>query len=156
MKSFSQWQFEQAEPSTPSVAVATSEPEGVDSAPTPSPRQSIPASPANIATKLKVKPWKASKDQIMSFWKGLQSSTPLALNPIDYEHKGSTIQEDGIRITGSKEFITTVLSRLKDFITFENPQTKLMVAYRQSPKSFIPGHKNSFIFYLQAKKRGKD
>lgn len=158
MKNFSQWQFEQADTVVPTSDVATSAPEGVDSAPYISARS--PASTQhNIGTtvsKLKAKPWKASKDQIMSFWKGLQPSTALALNPIEYDHKGSTIQEDGIRITGSKEFITTVLSRLKDFITYENPQTKLMVAYRQSPKSFLPGHKNSFIFYLQTKKRGTD
>jgi len=130
--------------------------------PTTNPVVSSPASPQTAqpekpkSPKLKIKPWKAGKEDIMSFWKGVQPSIPLNFKPIEYDHKGSTIQEDGIRITGSKEFITTVLSRLKDFISYENPETKLMVAYRQSPKSFVPGNRNSFIFYLQAKKRGKN
>lgn len=157
MKSFNEWQFEQASPTPVDPNVATSAPEGVDSSDVSKP--AVDTSISGTKTKLpklKIKPWKASKDQIMSYWKGLQPNVPLSLKAIDYDHKGSTIQEDGIRITGSKEFITTVLSRLKDFLTFENPQTKLMVAYRQSPKSFIPGNKSSYIFYLQAKKRGTD
>ena len=81
---------------------------------------------------------------------------PFAMNPVEYDHKGSTIQEDGLRITGSKEFITSVLSRIKDFMLYENPGTKLMVSYRQSPKSFVLGNKNSYTFYLQVKQRGKD
>lgn len=154
MKSFNQWQFEQNDQQTP-PPVATSAPEGVD---VESPERTPVSSPSKSgpASKLKIKPWKASKDQIMGFWKGLQPNVPLALQAIDYDHEGSTIQEDGIRVTGSKEFITTVLSRLKDFLTYENPETKLMVAYRQSPKSFVPGNRNSYIFYLQAKKRGKN
>lgn len=104
---------------------------------------------------VKPKPWKAGKTDIVKFWQGVQSNSPLALRPIAYDHKGTTIQEDGLRITGSKEFIASVLSRLKDFLMYENPDTKLMVSYRQSPKSFVPGNRNSFSFYLQVKSRGK-
>jgi len=103
----------------------------------------------------KIKPWKAGKEEITKYWKALAGNLPLALSPIPYDHEGTTIQEDGIRITGSKEFITSVLSRLKDFLTFENPNDKLVVSYRQSPKSFIKGNKNSYSFYLQVKERGK-
>lgn len=103
----------------------------------------------------KLKPWKAGKQDIMKFWKGLQTNMPFALKPIEYDHKGTTIQEDGIRITGSKEFIASVISRLKDFLIYENPETKLMVSYRQSPKSLKPGSRNSYSFYLQVKQRGK-
>jgi hypothetical protein len=106
--------------------------------------------------KYKIKPWKASKEEILSFWKTLPNGTPLNVKPISYDHEGSSIQEDGIRITGTKEFISSVLSRLKDFLPFENPNTKVMVAYRQSPRSFLPGNKNSYIFYLQVMERGKD
>ena len=129
----------------------------------------VAATPATTATgkpkkmsaqqmlqKYKIKPWKASKEEILSFWKTLPNGTPLNVRPISYDHEGSSIQEDGIRITGSKEFISSVLSRLKDFLPFENPNTKVMVAYRQSPRSFLPGNKNSYIFYLQVMERGKD
>jgi len=110
----------------------------------------------DILDKYKIKPWKASKEEIMQFWKSLPANQSIAVKPIEYEHEGSTIQEDGIRITGSKEFIASVLSRLKDFLPFENPNTKLMLAYRQSPRSFLPGGKNSYIFYIQIMDRGKD
>jgi len=103
----------------------------------------------------KIKPWKAGKDEIVRFWKSIAGNLPLSLKPIPSDHKGTTIQEDGIRITGSKEFITSVLSRLKDFLTFENPNEKLVVSYRQSPKSFTKGNRNSYSFYLQVKDRGK-
>ena len=106
--------------------------------------------------KYKIKPWKASKDEIMSFWRTLGTELPIQIKPIPYDHEGSSIQEDGVRITGSKEFISSTLSKLKDFIRFENQNTKLMVAYRQSPRSFLPGSKNSYIFYLQVMDRGKD
>jgi len=154
MRSFNQWR-EQVDP-----------PVGIDGVstianPTVASQLETPKKQDKISTKdyLKmhhIKPWKASKDEIIPFWKTLDSkTTPLNMKPIDYEHKGSTIQEDGVRITGSKEFISSVLARLKDFLPYENPQTKLMVAYRQSPRSFLPGNKNSYIFYLQSMKRGR-
>jgi hypothetical protein len=101
-----------------------------------------------------IKPWKSSKGEIMPFWRSLDASTPLKMQPVSADHKGSTMQEDAVRITGSKEFISSVLSKLKDFLMYENPKTKLMVAYRQNPKSFMPGNKNSYIFYLQSMERG--
>jgi hypothetical protein len=155
MKSFDQWKFEQTEPSVsgPQAADQTlSRPEGSEPAST----AVSAATSTTPSPKMKIKPWKASKEDILNFWRGIGANIPLQLKTIDYDHEGSTIQEDGIRITGSKEFITSVLSRLKDFLTYENPESKLMVAYRQSPKSFVPGNKNSYIFYLQAKKRGKN
>ena len=104
---------------------------------------------------MKPKPWKAGKEEILRYWKGLQTNIPIAVKPVEYDHKGTTIQEDGLRITGSKEFIASVISRLKDFLFYENPNDKLMVSYRQSPKSFTPGNKNSYSLYLQVKERGK-
>ncbi len=122
----------------------------VQQQPTTNVNQQKPGGP-----KPKIKTWKAGKEEILKYWKGIAANLPLLVNPIPYDHEGTTIQEDGIRITGSKEFITSVLSRLKDFITFENPNDKLVVSYRQSPKSFIKGNKNSYSFYLQVKQRGK-
>lgn len=149
MKSFHQWREQVDLP-------VESQPDSLAINPTVG---NSPAEQPKISTKefLKlnhIKPWKASKEEIVPFWKTLSSNTPLQLQPIKADHEGSTIQEDGVRITGSKEFISSVLSRLKDFIPYENPKTKLMIAYRQSPRSFLPGNKNSYIFYLQAMERG--
>ncbi len=71
----------------------------------------------------------------MQFWQSLQPNMPLAMQPIPYEHAGSTYQQDGIRVTGSKEFIASTIARLKEFMQYENPKTKLMVVYRETDKS---------------------
>lgn len=104
---------------------------------------------------LKKKPWKAKKQEIQGFWAGLKPNLPLKLEPIPYDHKGSTILQDGIRITGSKEFIASVLSRLKEFLFYENPNSKLVISYRQQAKSLVQGNRDSYLFYLQVKNRGK-
>lgn len=115
---------------------------------------SVPASkPATSSYRSKVKVWKAKKAEILTFWKNLSPSIPLQLQPIDNLHKGSTLQQDTIRVTGSKEFITTVLSRLKDFVIYESPDTKLVLDYRQNAKSLKPGEKNSYLFYVNVRKR---
>ena len=107
---------------------------------------------------VKVQKWKATKDEIISYWKSLRPDTPLFFNPIEYEHTGSTYGEDGIRITGRPEFIAAVLSRLKEVLNFETPQTKLSLTYREteSPSQSDAGiNKTSYVFYVQARERGK-
>lgn len=152
MKTFRNW-LEQAAPVTnPDLSLAAT-PAGGATAAGAKPKK---ITTKDILDKYKIKPWKASKDEITKFWTSLPANQQIALKPIPYDHEGSTIQEDGIRITGSKEFIGSVLSRLKDFLAYENPDTKLMLAYRQSPRSFLPGGKNSYIFYIQIMERGKD
>lgn len=116
----------------------------------PQPQQ--PQQPAQ-----KVQKWKASKEEIINYWKNLRPDAPIAMRPIEYTHKGSTYGEDGLRITGSPQFISTVLARLKEFLNFETPSTKLALSYRQteSPSKTAMGeNKTSYVFYLQAKKRG--
>lgn len=104
-----------------------------------------------------VKKWKATKAEILSYWQNLPPDTPIYMKPIDYEHQGSTYGEDGLRITGRPEFIASVMSRLKEFLNFENPTTKLAVTYRQteSPSQVKMGEiKTSYVFYVSARERG--
>jgi hypothetical protein len=103
-----------------------------------------------------LKKWSASKEDILKMWKSLSPSSPILVSPIDVEHKGSTYGEDGIRITGSPQFIYSVLSKLKPFLDYENPRTKLAVSYRetQSPSQLEKGNlKKSYVFYVQVKQR---
>jgi hypothetical protein len=104
------------------------------------------------------KKWTASKKQILQYWKSLRTDIPIVIRPIPYEHRGSTYGEDGIRITGSPQFIFSVLSKLKGFLVYETKSTKLAVVYRQtqSPSKLLSGEaKNSYVFYLSTKERGK-
>lgn len=103
------------------------------------------------------KKWSASKKDIMNFWKTIEANKPILAKPIKYGFKGSTYSEDGIRITGNPQFITTVISHLKDFLAYENPQSKLAVSYREteSPSKISSGqNKTSFVFYIAVKERG--
>lgn len=102
--------------------------------------------------------WNASKDDIIDYWKKLRSDIPIMVRPIPYHHSGTTYGEDGIRITGSSEFIGSVLPRLKDFLNFESPTSKLQLVYRQtkSPSLSIGPSKTSYAFYIQVKERGQN
>ena len=103
----------------------------------------------------KQKKWKATKSEVLEFWKKTRPDSPLMMQPIPYDHKGSTYQKDGIRVTGSKEFIASTIARLKEFIAYENPETKLMLVYRETQPAINPGDHATYVFYLQTKQRGK-
>lgn len=103
-----------------------------------------------------VKSWSAGKEEIIKLWKDLNPTTPLSLSPINSGHKGSTYGEDGVRITGTPQFIYSVISKLKGLLEFESPHTKLVVSYRetQSPSQLEKGNlKKSYVFYVQVKER---
>ena len=124
-------------------------------APAPIPQQ---VSPLPQGYDEKRKKWSASKTDILDYWKTVQPNMPITARPIQYSHKGSTYGEDGIRITGSPNFISTVISHLKDFLSYESQRTKLAVSYREteSPSKVAAGqNKTSFVFYIAVKERGQ-
>lgn len=71
------------------------------------------------------------KKDALLLWQGVAENQVLAPSPIAYKHKGSTIDEDGVRICGSKEFILSVLSRLKPLLAFENDETRIGIAFSE-------------------------
>ena len=136
--------------------------EEVDFTPLEDPEEEVEVEPAPAAVAApapysiysrKVKPWKANKKETLQFWESLVPNIPLQLKAIDPSHKGTNIQEDGIRLTGSREFIATVLSRLKDLLYYESEKSKLIIDYRQNAKSLKPGGKDSYLFYINVKNR---
>lgn len=101
--------------------------------------------------------WKISKDEIMKLWQSTNPDLPISIKPIAKEHVGSTYGEDGIRITGSPQFINSILGKIKPLINYETTNTKLVVSYRetQSPSQIERGNlKKSYVFYVQVKERG--
>lgn len=99
--------------------------------------------------------WKATKEEIFQYWQSLQPDQPIAVRPIPYEHAGSTYGEDGVRVTGSKEFITTVIARLKEFLNFETPNSKLQLVWRETESKNDPeADDKTYVFYVQVKERG--
>ena len=76
--------------------------------------------------------WKARRAEIIRFWQNLVPDMPIQAHPVEEGHRGTRFRKDGIRVTGTSEFINTTLSHLKDFLRYEtDPRSKLDVEYRQ-------------------------
>jgi hypothetical protein len=106
------------------------------------------------------KPWSATKDEIMDMWRKVRPDTPIYITPMDTEaapvlgKDRSSYGEDGIRITGSWAFISSILGRLKELLQFENPQSKLRLVFRgiDSTRMAHPD-RQSFAFYVNLEAR---
>ena len=59
------------------------------------------------------------KAEMLQHWQTIPDNQPVNPDPVPYKHEGSTYDQDGIRITGSKAFIDSVLSRLKELLQYE-------------------------------------
>jgi hypothetical protein len=103
------------------------------------------------------KPWMAKKKQIAQFWKNLPGSIPIQpTNIIPANYRGSTTMYDGLRVTGSHQFINSVASRLKDMLNYDQGNTKLSLRYSQQvDKNTEQPLPNSFIFYVQVRNKNK-
>ena len=100
------------------------------------------------------KSWRMDKNQVLQYWQSLRPG-PIQFDAIQPGKKGSTFGEDGLRLTGSKAFIDSILARVKDIMQYESPHTKLNVVYRQVQYegSQLPEKSTSFVFYAQVKSR---
>jgi hypothetical protein len=102
----------------------------------------------------KHKLWSAKKSEILDWWTKLRPDQPIMPNPIPSDREGSTYGQDGIRVTGSMEFISSVMSRFKDFAYQENPSTKLRLVFRQVEDKYTQSPDQSrFVFYANAAQR---
>jgi hypothetical protein len=106
----------------------------------------------------KMKLWSAKKPEIMQMWQNLRADTPIIMTPLADKKPGekehSTYGEDGIRITGSWNFISAVLSRLKEIVAYENPQNKLRLVFRGIDKMRASRpDRDSYVFYANLERR---
>lgn len=102
------------------------------------------------------KPWSAKKDEIIKIWKNVKTNLPITITPMDTSARDhSSYGEDGIRITGSWPFIASIIGRLKDIMSYENPQTKLRLVFRGVDASRNPRpDRQAYAFYVNLQKRG--
>jgi hypothetical protein len=82
-------------------------------------------------------------------WASLQPR-PIPLQPKPYGHYGTSLDEDTIRITGSEEFIESILAKLKDLLIFENKDIKLDVDFKPSKYSHAGGSNPNYEFKFSA------
>ncbi len=94
------------------------------------------------------------KKQFLKHWASLRANQKLDPTPVRYRHEGSTYAEDGMRITGSKAFVDSVLSRLKDLLKFESGETRLQVVYKRSTDRESGKTISSYNCYVQVHARG--
>ena len=103
-----------------------------------------------------MKPQRLGKADFLSYWSSIASDMPVKMTSVPYKHKGSTFDCDGIRLTGSKEFIESVLSRLKDLLRAENNKTRLQVNYQQSVDRNTQQPIDGWNCYIQVHERGRE
>ena len=96
------------------------------------------------------------KAEFLSHWKGIEANQDINISPVPYKHTGSTYDQDGIRLTGSPEFIDSVLSRLKDLLLHENGSTRLQLVYKQSTDRHTNQSIDGFNCYVQVHRRGAE
>jgi hypothetical protein len=112
-------------------------------------------------------PTKLNKSDALSHWESIEDNSPIRMTPIDTGKVGSTYTEDTIRLTGSKEFIDSVLSNLKGVLEYENDVTsRLEIIYTQTcereftvedgKRKVIQGElTGAYACYVKAKSRGR-
>lgn len=102
-----------------------------------------------------MKPWSAKKPEIMQMWQNLRPDMPILMTPMVGSGLGGTSSygEDGIRVTGSWQFISSVIGRFKDIMNYENPTTKLRLVFKGVDKSRGRADRESFVFYVNADPR---
>ena len=93
------------------------------------------------------------KEPFLKHWASLRKGQKLQPKPVRYTHEGSTYSEDGIRITGSKAFVDSVLSRLKDLLAYEGEETRLQVVYKKSTDRESGKMLTSYNCYVQVHAR---
>ena len=96
------------------------------------------------------------KEQFLHHFSKIPKNQKIAVSPIPYKHEGSTYDCDGIRLTGSQEFIDSVLSRITDMLEYENGQTRLQVVYKESVDRATQQPLDSYNCYLQVHYRGNE
>ena len=94
------------------------------------------------------------KSDFIQHWNLIEKDQKLEPCPIAYKHKGSTFDEDGIRILGSPEFIDSVLSRLKDLLDYENGQTRLSISHSEATDKNTGNPLGTYKVYIQVHERG--
>lgn len=94
------------------------------------------------------------KKEFLGYWAGLTPNQPIVAKPIPYKHEGSTYTEDSIRITGSREFVDSVLSRVKDLLSNESSDRRLGVVYKESMDRTNDTGTGSYNVYIQVHERG--
>jgi len=101
-----------------------------------------------------IKGTKMKKAEILTHWNSIEPDQKIKIAEVPYKHRGSTYDQDGIRLTGSKEFIDSVLSRIKELLSYENHVSRLQLVYKESHDRKTQAKLGSYNCYIQVHERG--
>ena len=103
------------------------------------------------------KPWSAKKPEILQLWQKLRPDQPIYMTPMTKKLTGGnqSYGEDGVRITGSWNFISAIMGRIKEIMAYENPNSKLRLVFRGVDKAKGDPNKVSYVFYVNMENRAK-
>jgi len=94
------------------------------------------------------KPWVAKKRDVIDLWRKVRPDAPLSPAPVPKFHKGNRFDQDGVRITGSSQWINSVLGRLKPLLAYEDhPSLEMDIKYRQVQRRDL-ADRPSFACYI--------
>ena len=88
---------------------------------------------------------------VLTHWQSLNPNSFIKITPKPHNHYGTSMDEDTIRITGSREFIDGVISRLKDIISYESNETELQIKYEPLNYKHAGGMEPNYIFGLSVR-----
>ena len=82
----------------------------------------------------------AKKADVLKQWRELPENLPILphMRPVPYKAEGSRYGSCGIRIDGNPQFVSAVLSRLKDLLAGENTVTRLGLSRAPAVTGFKP------------------
>lgn len=97
-----------------------------------------------------------TKEEIIERWKALDENQELAVTPVSADISARRYVHDAIRLTGSKEFIDSILGRIKDLMDYESEAASLNLVYMER-KDKIDGNEldRSWSFCLSAQEKGR-
>lgn len=110
-------------------------------------------------SKKTAEPVRLTKKQVLGKWRRLSpvqrpgQEVSRNMRTIPSDHVGSTFAQDGIRLTGSREFIDANLRILKSLLRRETSRQRLDVKYQESVDRDTGKPTGSWVCYIQV--RGK-
>jgi len=96
------------------------------------------------------------KQEIIEHWGNITADQEIAMSAVAYKHKGSTYDQDSIRLTGSKRFIDGVLSKLKELLGYESDETRLQLTYQETIDRETKTPTGTYNCYIQVHERGRE
>ena len=97
------------------------------------------------------------KEDILRLWQSLSAGTPVYMKPLPKTPPGvstKTFGQDGVRISGSWQFIVSVLSKLKELTAWEGESTRLRLQLKEvAPERTDRRDTSVFVLYINVESR---